>query len=190
MKQAQAPSVEVLKDPALYVDLLLLEKRTEKDCVQLASEGAKRPTMLTGSVMFDHVNHYKGHLQCNQNAIYISHYSFQVFVKSFMPLPIFRYEADGTSHDNKVPFFGQRKVKTPHYQRFDDASGHSVAYRTEFIEENEKELSENILLSLSEFCGQCSMYSNSGQPLQITRQLEAFVSLPDSDVHEDLTFEA
>jgi len=183
--------VEVLNDHEQYTDLLLLRKQADSVNVKMEVEPKDRKHTEVGKVDFEHNNSDKGYLECRQNLIHRRRYSFNIFVKTFMQLPLFRFDSSGGRHwnpKNEELSLPEKAVKTPHFQKF-NKDGISIAYRTEYLEENEEEILNDIQTSLHGYCNECNLETNIGGQLTIIRQINLLDYLPPNDPHSDAKFE-
>lgn len=181
---------EVRHSSSVYSDLVLLPKYVEDKILKLEPEDRGKGSIGVGTLPFEHISSDVGYLRCRQNMAHLRSYSFQLFVKSFTADPIFRFDSSGSRHTNpKNTTVGllEKSVKTPHFQRFNE-DGVIYAYRTDYIEENEDELLDNINMGLREYCLECSLFAKSGDKLTILQQLNLFQFLPPIDPHNNVKF--
>ena len=113
-KQARVNSC-VLADHAQYIDLVLLTKWSDVDSFKLEASTVERKGIEVGKVTYTYINTETGYLQCCQHKTNTTHYNFQLFAKSFMEEPIFRFETTGPSHTNPKNYSPliEHNVKTP-----------------------------------------------------------------------------
>lgn len=85
-------------------------------------------------------------------------YGLKIFVKQLHPHPVFYFDSDGPSHDNRdgSTKLIDTKIKTPHINYFDD-KGEKKARRTQFIEDNEEALQNDIDLGMVFFCNEANI---------------------------------
>lgn len=183
-------NLEVKQSSSVYQDLILLPKYASENTLRLEPEDRGRDSIGVGTVPFEHISSEAGYFRCRQNMIHLRSYSFQLFVKSFTADAIFRFESTGTRHNNPknaTLSLLERSVKTPHFQRFNE-DGVIYAYRTEYIEENEEEILNDVNMGLREYCAECSLMVKSGPRLSILQQLNLFRFLPPEDPHNNVKF--
>ena len=92
-------------------------------------------------------------------------YGLKIFVKQLHPEPVFYFDSDGPSHDNRDgnTKLINTKIKTPHINYFDD-KGEKKARRTQYIEDNEEDLQNDIGLGMSFFCKEANINQFSVVP--------------------------
>ena len=81
-------------------------------------------------------------------------FKFRLFCDSFMEEPCYRFDSDGSTHENPTSptrTLKQRIVPTPHFHCFDE-QGRNIAYQTESLIANQETLMSNPCEAFKHFC--------------------------------------
>jgi hypothetical protein len=117
-------------------------------------------------------------------------YGLKIFIKQLAPEPVFYFDSDGPSHtirDGKTKL-SDTKVKTPHFN-FYDKNGVKQAKRSEFIENNEDALQNDINLGMQLFCQETNINTTGSHPTILeTVGMIALQHAANTDIHKNIDF--
>jgi hypothetical protein len=117
-------------------------------------------------------------------------YGLKIFIKELHPQPVFYFDSDGPTHDNRdgITKLSSTKVKTPHINYFDE-KGENKAKRTQYIEDNEDALQNDINLGMSFFCKEANINSSGNIPtISYELDLLPLQQKVELDVHKGINF--
>lgn len=102
----------------------------------------------------------------------VHRYGFKLKAKSISERPFFRFDASGSSHDNRSPLtpLVLRQISTPHFQFYDEL-GYNTAYQTEILKDTNivDNLRGNINIGIEIFCQESVTFTNGNGIILIER---------------------
>lgn len=173
---------------SLYTDLIKKEKTLNATTITLQQGDHNR--WREKIEVIDHNSHEEILFGVAKHKI-DSKYGLKIFIKHFTPEPVFYFDSDGPSHDNRdeITTLTERKINTPHINYYNE-NGVKLAKRNQFIEDNEEELQNDIELGMKFFCQEANINQNKTIPkvlphgsgiLPLQQKLEL-------DVHKGINF--
>ena len=173
---------------SLYTDLIEKEKIINATTITLQQGDHNR--WREKIEVIDHNSHEEILFGVAQHKI-DSKYGLKIFIKHFTPEPVFYFDSDGPSHNNRdeITTLTERKINTPHINYYNE-NGVKLAKRNQFIEDNEEELQNDIELGMKFFCQEANINQNKVIPnvlpyglgiLPLQQKLEL-------DVHKGINF--
>ncbi len=115
-------------------------------------------------------------------------FRFRLFCQALMDLPCYRFESDGSCHENPsspdcpLP---KRSVPTPHFHRYDE-KGQNIAYRTEDLDSAEAAILNDVNKAFALFCKEENI-ELQGKP-ELVREQSLFGTNTFADPLEGVTF--
>jgi hypothetical protein len=164
----EKPRIEIRDDYAKYKSLCFDKKVTSVNPVKFTQEKPSRPDYLY------HVSPLKhGYrldliaLMAEQKKLNTSSYKFQIRCEAFCKSPLFRFDSDGSAHQNKNTPLGQQQILTPHFNEY-DSEGNGHAYQTDEIIDVSCDDLKDMNRFFGIFCNECNIsLDDDSQPVII-----------------------
>lgn len=124
---------EIRDDFSKYQSLCYEKKLISRHPVTFSNDKPSRPDWLYNETVLKHSYRLDGiNLISQQKKVNNCSYKFQIRCADFCVEPLFRFDSDGSAHQNKHLPLGQQQVLTPHFNCF-NGDGIPIAYQTDEI---------------------------------------------------------
>lgn len=153
----EKPVIAIAEEFDKYTSLVFHDKVTFDKVIRFSRDKPSRKDTLYYE---KHIEHRtlsdEMQLLAEQKRLDHNFYKFQLRCPAFCEKPIFRFDSDGSAHQNKGALLKEQQVPTPHFNKYDE-KGRGTAYQTEKLKGVKYEDLQRIGEFFTLFCDECSL---------------------------------
>ncbi|OLY92467.1 hypothetical protein SAMN05444008_102420 [Cnuella takakiae] len=154
----QRPILAIAEDFSKYEMLVYDLKKIFQQTIRFSQD---KPTRKKDMLWYENLLEHSSikdqvFFMAEQKKVDQNFYKFQLRCPSYCEKPIFRFDSDGSAHQNKSEKLKLQSVPTPHFNKFNN-KGESIAYQTPELENIDYSELQRIGDFFVLFCEQCHL---------------------------------